>query len=255
MTFTRLIDINTDIRDAYGEARAKMEAVELMHGVLITRGASLSYKAALKQVMTEPGAGPSDMVDWPVRATQAAAFISDLEREYLKLYRHEGYGIKARDAVGDAAGALETLADLILNAAREEKAPEAGLSLMDYNIGLRDACLEAIEKVNASAAAVEEARGPENVQAYSRLLEETCTRKDKGYRTLLESPRQLIAAKTVIEGVREEYRQMRQDGHGFISERPITSALIALDDLISILERATSRKDREEDWDDDWGDE
>ena len=100
----RLIDINTDIRDAYGDARAKMEAVELMHGVLITRGASLSYKAALKQVMTEPGSDVSNKLDWPVRATQVVAFISDLEQEYLKLYRHEGYGIKARDALGEAAG-------------------------------------------------------------------------------------------------------------------------------------------------------
>lgn len=249
MTFTRLIDINTDIRDAYGEARAKMEAVELMHGVLITRGASLSYKAALKQVMTELGAGPDDMVDWPVRATQVVAFISDLEQEYLKLYRHEGYGTKARDALGEAAGALETLVDYILNAgpkeAEPESEPETGVSLIDMDTRIKDAYTEAMSKVEAAASVVEKTKNPETAQAYKQLLEETCTRKNLGYKTLLEPAQQLAAAWGIIGEENEAYSDMyfgNEDTEDMVILRTARNALENLSDIIGTVKLAEEDK-------------
>lgn len=245
MTFTRLIDINTDIRDAYGEARAKMEAVELMHGVLITRGASLSYKAALKQVMTEPGAGPSDMVDWPVRATQVVAFIRDLEQEYLKLYRHEGYGIKARDALGEAAGALEILADYILNVTNKEAETETGVSLIDMDTRIKDAYTEAMSKVEAAASVVEKTKNPETAQAYKQLLEETCTRKNLGYKTLLEPAQQLAAAWGIIGEENEAYSDMyfgNEDTEDMVILRTARNALENLSDIIGTVKLAEEDK-------------
>lgn len=242
---TRLIDINTDIRDAYGEARAKMEAVELMHGVLITRGASLSYKAALKQVMTEPGAGPSDMVDWPVRATQVVAFIRDLEQEYLKLYRHEGYGIKARDALGEAAGALEILADYILNVTNKEAETETGVSLIDMDTRIKDAYTEAMSKVEAAASVVEKTKNPETAQAYKQLLEETCTRKNLGYKTLLEPAQQLAAAWGIIGEENEAYSDMyfgNEDTEDMVILRTARNALENLSDIIGTVKLAEEDK-------------
>lgn len=242
---TRLIDINTDIRDAYGEARAKMEAVELMHGVLITRGASLSYKAALKQVMTEPGADPSDMADWPVRATQVVAFISDLEREYLKLYRHEGYGIKARDALGEAAGALEILADYILNVTNKEAETETGVSLIDMDTRIKDAYTEAMSKVEAAASVVEKTKNPETAQAYKQLLEETCTRKNLGYKTLLEPAQQLAAAWGIIGEENEAYSDMyfgNEDTEDMVILRTARNALENLSDIIGTVKLAEEDK-------------
>lgn len=248
MTFTRLIDINTDIRDAYGEARAKMEAVELMHGVLITRGASLSYKAALKQVMTEPGAGPSDMVDWPVRATQAAAFISDLEQEYLKLYRHEGYGIKARDALGEAAGALETLADYILNVTNKEAETETGVSLIDMDTRIKGAYQKAMTALEAAVPTVEKTKNPETAQAYKQLLEETCTRKNFGFKTLLEPVQQLAAAWGIVGEENEAYFDMyieTEDTEDMGVLRTARNALENLSDIIGTVKR--EEEDEEDD--------
>lgn len=253
MTFTRLIDINTDIRDAYGEARAKMEAVELMHGVLITRGASLSYKAALKQVMTEPGAGPDDMVDWPVRATQVVAFISDLEQEYLKLYRHEGYGTKARDALGEAAGALETLVDYILNAGPKEAEPEpepepeTGVSLIDMDTRIKDAYTEAMSKVEAAASVVEKTKNPETAQAYKQLLEETCTRKNLGFKTLLEPVQQLAAAWGIVGEENEAYFDMYIEAEDAGDMGVLRTARNALENLSDIIGTVKREEEDEED--------
>lgn len=252
MTFTRLIDINTDIRDAYGEARAKMEAVELMHGVLITRGASLSYKAALKQVMTEPGADPSDMVDWPVRATQVVAFISDLEQEYLKLYRHEGFGVKERDALGDAAGALETLADLILNAVNKEAEPEpepepeTGVSLIDMDTRIKGAYQKVMTALEAAAPAVEKMEGPQIAQAYIRLLEETCMCKNLGYETLLEPAQQGAIATAVINGLHEAYTDMWLAGQFGMYEDDLLDARITLRKLRETIgDAALGKEDKQ----------
>lgn len=249
MTFTRLIDINTDIRDAYGEARAKMEAVELSHGILITRGASLSYKAALKQVMTEPGADPSDMVDWPVRATQVVAFISDLEQEYLKLYRHEGYGIKARDALGEAAGALETLADYILNVTNKEAETETGVSLIDMDTRIKDAYTEAMSKVEAAASVVEKTKNPETAQAYIQLLEETCTRKNLGYKTLLKPAQQLAAAWGIVGEENDAYFDMyieTEDTEDMGVLRTARNALENLSDIIGTVKREEEDEEADE---------
>ena len=235
MTFTRLIDINSDIRDAYGEALAKMEAVELMHGVLITRGASLSYKAALKQVMTEPGAGPSDMVNWPVRATQVVAFISDLEQEYLKLYRHEGYGIKARDALGEAAGALETVADYILNVTNKEAETETGVSLIDMDTRIRTAYQKAMTALEAAAPTVEKTKNPETAQAYKQLLEETCTRKNLGFKTLLEPVQLLAAAWGIVNEECEAYFDIVIEAFGRGNEDALRAARDALGNLSDVI--------------------
>ena len=251
MTFTRLIDINSDIRDAYGEARAKMEAVELMHGVVITRGASLSYKAALKQVMAELGAGPDDMVDWPVRATQVVAFISDLEQEYLKLYRHEGYGIKARDALGEAAGALETLADYIRNAgpkeAEPESEPETGVSLIDMDTRIKGAYQKAMAALEAAAPTVEKTKNPETAQAYKQLLEETCTRKNLGFKTLLEPVQQLAAAWGIVGEENEAYFDMYIEAEGAEDMGVLRTARNALENLSDIIGTVKREEEDEED--------
>lgn len=209
---TRIIDINTDIRDAYAQALAEMETVELTCGTPISRGASIAYKWALKQLMTELGSDVSDKVDWPRRAVLAVAAISDLEHEYLKLQDSEELFTEAREVLDGAAEALETLADLILNAGcketEPEPEPETGVSLIDWDDDIRDAYAEAMSKVEAAMPAVEKMKGPQIAQAYIRLLEETCTRKNLGYETLLEPAQQCAIAKAVINGLFEAYNDM-----------------------------------------------
>ena len=237
---TRIIDINTDIRDAYAQALAEMETVELTHGTPISRGASIAYKWALKQLMTELGSDVSDKVDWPRRAVLAVAAISDLEHEYLKLQGSEELFTEAHDALEGAAGALETLADYILNAAHKEAEAEheTGVSLIDMDTRIKDAFQKAMAALEAAAPAVEKTKGKQAAQTYKQLLEETCTRKNLGYKTLLEPAQQLAAAKGFIGWEYDKYADMWLNASITENIAALCDARDALDDLDTAIEEA-----------------
>ena len=234
---TRIIDINTDIRDAYAQALAEMETVELTCGTPISRGASIAYKWALKQLMTELGSDVSDKVDWPRRAVLAVAAISDLEHEYLKLQDSEELFTEAREALDGAAEALETLADYILNAASKETEPEpeTGVSLIDMDTRIKDAYTEAMAKVEAAAPAVETTKNPEAAQAYKQLLEETCTRKNLGFKTLLEPVQLLAAAWGIVNEECEAYFDIVIEAFGRGNEDALRAARDALGNLSDVI--------------------
>lgn len=242
---TRIIDINTDIRDAYAQALAEMETVELTCGTPISRGASIAYKWALKQLMTELGSDVSDKVDWPRRAVLAVAAISDLEHEYLKLQDSEELFTEAREVLDGAAEALETLADLILNAGcketEPEPEPETGVSLIDMDTRIKDAYAEAVSKVEAAAPTVE-TKNPEAAQAYKQLLVETCTRKNLGHKTQLTSAQQSAIAKAVINGLFGEYNNMWLATSDNEEMDALYEARIALRKLAVVIRNAAWRE-------------
>jgi len=116
----RIVDINTDIGSTYADALGKMKIVELSEGTPLTRGASLAYQLAVKNLMTEIHYGPRDNLEWPCRRAHVAMLLTDIEAEYLKAYREADDDRNVRFALDDAACSLGALAELITNVEAEK---------------------------------------------------------------------------------------------------------------------------------------
>ena len=150
-----------------------------------------------------------------------------------------------RDALGEVAGALEILADYILNVTNKEAETETGVSLIDMDTRIKDAYTEAMSKVEAAASVVEKTKNPETAQAYKQLLEETCTRKNLGYKTLLEPAQQLAAAWGIIGEENEAYSDMyfgNEDTEDMVILRAARNALENLSDIIGTVKLAEEDK-------------
>lgn len=116
----RIVDINTDISSAYADAYGKMKTVELARGTPITRGASLAYQLAVKNLMTEVHYGPRDSLEWPCRRAHVTMLLIDIEAEYLKDYQEADDDMNVRFVLDDAAYSLGELVELITNVEAEK---------------------------------------------------------------------------------------------------------------------------------------
>ena len=116
----RIVDINTDISSTYADVLGKMKTVELTRGTPLTRGASLAYQLAVRDLVTEVHYGPRDSLEWPCRRAHVAMLLIDIEAEYLKDYQEADDDMNVRFVLDDAACSLGELVDLITNVEAEK---------------------------------------------------------------------------------------------------------------------------------------
>ena len=103
---------------------------------------------------------------------------------------------------------------------------------------IKTAYQKAMTALEAAAPTVEKTKGQQAAQTYKQLLEETCTRKNLGYKTLLEPAQQLAAAKGFIGWAYDEYADMWLNASITENIAALCDARDALDDLDTAIEEA-----------------
>lgn len=212
---TTLAELNDDIMEAYAKARAAMEKLEFTRGVSISRGTSLAYKTALERAFTERDFESGDMASWPAMVEQISSFITDIRSEYAKLYEI-AFGDDARDQVEQVCGNLESLDDAVRRTVHwgqetAEEPPEEseeGARIIEEDGSIVAAYNEAWKALMEAAPCVEKLKGKGFQEALARLVYDTCTMKNLGYRGKQNRSERRITAIMLLGMVVREYHDM-----------------------------------------------
>lgn len=213
-----LVETSHDIRDAYAKTRAAMEKLEYTRGTPLSRGTSLAYKTTLERMFIERDFEPDDKATWPAMVEQVSSFLSDMRNEYDRAYS-SAFGDDARERIEQVSGTLESLNDAVRNTVHwgqkpvgyvEDTAeePEGATSLVEWDNRIKTIYDSTMLAFQAAVPAVEKMRGTQAALAYIRLLEETCTSKNFGYRILLTDKERCVIAEAILTGLFEAYDDM-----------------------------------------------
>lgn len=243
MTFVTLIDVNKRIGDACGRAIAAMEKADLTRGPELTNAASRAYRIFFNGLIFEQDYGPDKPVEWAARSARIVILIRELAGEYRMLSEtSEEYD--TQQCLRQVAIALNTVANEIEDLRPEAEPEQEAITqapdstLIDWDDDIKEALLNAVKHIRETSDVVAKMRNERHTQAFMQLLYDACVRKDFVNATFTGKKLQLIEAKTIIEGVAEQYAQLWAEAIDPVMEEKMLDAKMAVDGLDHLIVKA-----------------